>query len=49
MATPVCAGELAGKLDRLNSERQQAEAAILEEIHLLPPGRTLLRFEAAAS
>ena len=28
----VRAGELAGKLDRLNSERQQAEAAILEEI-----------------
>ena len=28
----VRAGELAGKLDRLNSERQQAESAILEEI-----------------
>jgi single-stranded-DNA-specific exonuclease len=28
----VRAGELAGKLDRLNSERQQAEAGMLEEI-----------------
>jgi single-stranded-DNA-specific exonuclease len=28
----VRAGELAGKLDRLNSERQQAEASMLEEI-----------------
>jgi single-stranded-DNA-specific exonuclease len=29
---PVRAGELAAKLDRLNSERQQAEAGMLEEI-----------------
>ena len=29
---PVRAGELAAKLDRLNGERQQAEAAMLEEI-----------------
>jgi single-stranded-DNA-specific exonuclease len=28
----IRAGELAGKLDRLNSERQQAEAGMLEEI-----------------
>ena len=29
---PVKAGELAAKLDRLNSERQQAEAGMLEQI-----------------
>jgi single-stranded-DNA-specific exonuclease len=29
---PARAGELAGKLDRLNSERQQAEADVLEQI-----------------
>ena len=45
----VRAGELAEKLDRLNGERQQAEARMLEQIERRLREETALRRRAAAS